>query len=268
LLEVSDKNIKIIMGETSTEFPDSLIPAATVKAERISRAVRRLSAAVQIELIDTDLSQAHLDDAKREELAKLGNELLGFMNLGHSLLKSIVKAGSLGAEENGGGLPLRITAGTEILELEAPSPNGDSEIGGLALEELSSGAAAAVKAETEVDLSNVEVIIGLATFDKESLGLTSKHEIALLKALPDLKGHPLTRKWILDRGFYADATGMTTRQQAYNKAALGLCAKLEEATGLRILEKVGEKGKRRYLVTQEFMVDGSEVSVSDDVKKN
>jgi hypothetical protein len=282
LQKVSDKNIKIIMGETSTELPDSLIPAATVRAERISRAVRRLSAAVQIELVDTDLSQADLDDAKREELARLGNEVLGFMHVGQNLLKSVVEAGSLGLEENGGGLPLRITAGDEVLELGAGTSNGDIEVTEpRAEEELSEPAEGSeeraepaettkVKTEAGAVLPEIEVIIdGFAELDNKDLGLDSIHEITILRALADLNGQPLTRKWMIQRGFYPDATSDAARNQVFSKTAVGLSEKFQKATGgSEILAVVGEKSLRRYLVVKPFKVDGAEVSVSDDVKKN
>lgn len=271
------------MGEISTEIPDSLIPAATEKAERISHAVRRLSAAVQIELIDTDLNPADLDDTRREELAQLGNELLGFMHLGHSLLREIVEAGTLGVEENGGGLPLRITAGTEMLELEPGSPNGDGEVTEPVAEEEPKEPAAEeepaespeppepkTEAETKPDLPDIELIIdGLAQLDNRELGLTSIHEVNVLKALAELKGEPLTRRWMMERGFYQNAVSDAARSQAFSKAAVGLSAKLEIATGgLKVLDIVGEKSKRRYLVRTPFKINGAEVEVSDEVKKN
>jgi hypothetical protein len=267
------------MSELSTEAAaDSLIQHATARTERIERAFHHVAAAIHLELADLALAPNIVDPAKQDDLAEFGQKLLELVKEGGGLLKEIIESGAVAVEENGGGLPLRITSPAEVLaELEAPSPNGDSATDGGLQDTGDSHETPEEEAQIEAD-SDVQPETALPCIDiivdddrmltNKFLKLTHTREIELLQLLPKLDRQPLTRKWVMQHGFYSEGKTPVARNQAFVEAIASVTTNLEAACFKPVLEKVGIKGGTRYLVRSPMIINGENVAVSEDqVKK-
>jgi hypothetical protein len=265
------------MSEVSTDLPDSILPQATERVVRISRAMHHVNKGVQMELSDIALEPDLVDDDRRAKLASFGAELVEHMKEGFGLLKDLAETGGIVLEVDERGFPAGLSVAQSLPQLGV-GENGTSPIIELPIDlepeaevDLDDPEAPATppaasestaKVEQPVDLAKLEIILGAARLNAEDLGLSDPNEAEVLRLLPHLGNKPIAARRFFEGGLFEDKS-QAERSKALRTTMAGLITKFETIFGQKAIDRIGQKGGARYVIRLPFTVDNLDVAATE-----
>lgn len=103
--------------------------------------------------------------------------------------------------------------------------------------------------QMEQRLQNLQIAVGGVMLKASEIGVTNTIELEFLFSLGKVKEGYFTPTSFYDIGFLESADSDTSRSHALGRAVSSTSAKLEQAYGSKVIERVGNNGKsRRYLI--------------------